>query len=118
MTSVAQIFSALHQAARSRAYITRLDLLTAGQSILKARLHLKSDLFVQVYRNDEYDTTNLVLINSDQRVYGRDEVAGTWHRHPSHNPSMHDKSEEGRRAVTLEEFLNEVEHIVIDLNLL
>ena len=54
MADVPQLLAALHQAAQTRAYVTRLDLLAVGRAILKARLYLKPDLFVQVYRNDKF----------------------------------------------------------------
>ncbi len=118
MAGVPQLLAALRQAAQTRAYITRLDLLAVGRVILKARLYLKPELFVQVYRNDKFQTTNFVLIHAGQRVYARDELAGAWHRHPVHDTDLHDRSPEGQRGVSLEEFLDEVEQIVIDLDLL
>ena len=48
---------ALHREAQSRAYILRLDILDHSQRMLKARIYISPDLFVQVYRNDLYDTT-------------------------------------------------------------
>jgi hypothetical protein len=89
MAGVPQLLAALHQAAQTRAYITRLDLLTVGRAILKARLYLKPDLFVQIYRNDKFQTTNFVLIHAGQRIYARDELAGAWHRHPAHDTDLH-----------------------------
>jgi hypothetical protein len=118
MADVPQLLAALHQAAQTRAYVTRLDLLAVGQAILKARLYLKPDLFVQVYRNDKFQTTNFVLIHAGQRIYARDELAGAWHRHPVDDTDLHDRSPEGQRRASLEEFLDEIEKIVTDLNLL
>jgi len=118
MAGVSQLLAALHQAAQKRAYVTRLDLLAVGRAILKARLYLKPDLFVQVYRNDKFQTTNFVLIHAGQRIYARDELAEVWHRHPVPDPGLHDRSSEGQRRVRLEEFLDEVEQIVTDLDLL
>jgi len=95
-----------------------LDWLTVGRFVLKARLYLEPDLFVQVYRNDQFDTTNLVLIHASRRLYARDQLEGKWHRHPMHDPDLHDKSPEGSRPVSLDEFLNEVEQITLTLGLL
>jgi len=118
MAGVPQLLAALHQAAQTRAYVTRLDLVALGRAILKARLYLKPDLFVQVYWNDKFQTTNLVLIHAGKRIYARDELAGAWHRHPVRDTDLHDRSPEGQRGVSLKEFLDEMEQIVTDLDLL
>lgn len=48
--SVVFWLDALHREAGSRAYITRLEILDQSQTMLKARLYISPDLFVQVYR--------------------------------------------------------------------
>lgn len=109
---VANLAIELRREAHSRAYVVRLDVLDMTTNALKARLYLSPDLFVQVYRNDRFDTTNLVLIHGGQRLYGRDQLSGVWHRHMASAPALHDASAEGRRAVGLGEFLDEVETIL------
>ena len=115
--SVAFWLDALHQEAGSRVYITRLDILDQSRTMLKARLNISSDLFVQVYRNDRFDTTNLVLVYGGRRIYARDQLGGQWHRHTTSSPHIHDKSAEGQRAVQLAEFLDEVESILAAMGL-
>ncbi len=46
-----------------------------------------------------------------------DELDGVWHRHPVANPDFHNTSAEGRRPVTLEEFMDEVEQVIDELGL-
>ena len=103
--------------AQQRPYILRLDVLELTPSLIKARLVISPDLFVQVYRNDRYDSTNLVLIHNQRRLYGRDRLGNSWHRHDILNPEAHDRSEEGKLAVSLSEFLNEVEAVLAELGL-
>lgn len=79
--STADLLVALHQQVESRAYLSRLEVLEQSATLLKARLYISPDLFVQVYRNDRFDTTNLVLIHNGQRIYARDQLDGVWHRH-------------------------------------
>jgi len=110
--NVVQLLSALHQESKTRAYIRRLDVLEQSQTLLKARLYISPGLFVQVYRNDRFDTTNLVLIHNGQRIYARDQLGGVWHRHTIAAPHLHDTSAEGRRPVDLSEFLDEVETVL------
>lgn len=115
--NVPQLLSALRREVKDRAYIGRLELLDQSHSLLKTRLYLSSDLSVQVYRNDRFDTTNLVLIHSGQRIYARDQLGGVWHRHTAAAPHEHDTSDKGRRAVNLTEFLDEVEDVLAALGL-
>ncbi len=100
-----------------RPYILRLEVLELTPSLVKARLVISADLFVQVYRNDRFDSTNLVLIHNQKRIYGRDQLGNSWHRHAVLAPETHDRSEEGRVAVSLEDFLNEVEAALAELGL-
>jgi len=115
--NVADWLSALHQEAQSRAYLSQLVVLDQSASLLKARLYIAADLFVQVYRNDRFDTTNLVLMHNEQRLYARDQLAGVWHRHAPAAPEAHDTSADGRRPVSLAEFLDEVEDVLAALGL-
>jgi len=81
--------------------------------ILKARLYLSEDLYIQVYRNDRNNITSFTLVVGDERLYGRDEIDGLWHRHPFSDPSTHNGSPEGRRSINLRGFFDEVYQILI-----
>lgn len=118
MPNVSHLLAELYHEASSRHYLRSPVILDRGRTFLKARLYISPDLFVQVYRNDRYNTTNLVLVWGERRIYARDEVGGVWHRHPADDPSVHDTSPEGRRSVTLGEFLDEVEDLLVKMNLL
>lgn len=100
-----------------RKYFVRMDVLEQTLSLVKIRLYISPDLFVQIYRNDRYQTTNLALIHNSQRLYARDELDGRWHRHTRRRPEEHDTSKEGRRSVELGEFLDEVEQVLAALDL-
>ncbi len=71
-----------------------------------------------MYANVENDTVGFVLVNSGQRIYGRDAIEGKWHRHTFKDPLGHDFSAEGSKAVTLEDFLTEVQEILVRENLI
>ena len=100
-----------------RKYFIRMDVLEQTLSLIKVRLYISPDLFVQIYRNDKYDTANLALIHNGERVFARDELDGHWHRHTHLAPAEHDTSKEGRRPVTIAEFLDEVEVVLSALDL-
>ena len=100
-----------------RAYLRRVEVLDQSASLIKLRLQIAPDLFVQIYRNDRFDTTNFVLIHNGQRLYARDQVGGHWHRHTLTQPGQHDTSPEGRRPIDLSGFLDEVETLLASLGL-
>lgn len=100
-----------------RKYFVRMDILDQTTSLVKIRLYITPDLFVQIYRNDRYQTTNLVLIHNNQRLYARDELDDHWHRHHHTAPEEHDTSNEEQRPVDISEFLDEVENVLAMLNL-
>ena len=115
--SVAELIVALRQESEDRAYITRLDVLDQTANMVKVRLYISLTLFVQVYRNDRFDTTNLALIYNGQRIYARDQLGGVWHRHTVAAPGLHDTSTEGRRSVNLSGFLDQVEIVLARMDL-
>ena len=115
--TVAELLTALQRELAGRAYLARLDILDQSPNLLKARLYISPELFVQVYRNDHFDTTNLVLIYNGQRLYARDQLGGAWHRHTAAEPDRHDTSPEGRRTVDLSGFLDEVESALANMGL-
>ncbi len=103
------------QASRTAGFVQVLE---HGRQVLKARVYLSGELFVQVYRNDRFGTTSFALILGGRRIYGRDEREGQWHRHQADAPDAHDESKEGRRAVELHEFWAEVLAVLVKLGLL
>jgi hypothetical protein len=115
--NIADWLPSLHHEAQQRAYISRLVVIDQSASLLKARMYITTDLFVQVYRNDRFDTTNLALMYNEQRIYARDQLGGVWHRHTADDPQAHDTGVAGRRSVSLTEFLDEVEDMLAALGL-
>jgi len=107
----------LLEEAHRRRYISRLEFLEQSTSMLKARLYVSLETFVQVYRNDRFKTTNFVLVHNAQRIYARDELDGVWHRHAADEPEKHDLSAEGQHSATLSMFLDEIEVILGEMNL-
>ena len=115
--NVPDLFTSLNDQANKRVYFSRLDVLEQSVNLIKARLYISPELFVQVYRNDRFDTTNFALIFNGMRIYARDQFSGIWHRHTQVEPELHDTGENGRKSITLAEFLDEIEIILGEMNL-
>lgn len=113
----ADLLAALPAEIAGRPYFTHHEILAISASLIKARLHISDSLFIQIYRNDRFDTTNLALIYNGSRIYARDQLGGNWHRHEYEHPERHDHSRAGQTPVTLTEFLDEVETLLTKLGL-
>jgi len=96
----------------------RLDILDITSSVLKARLIIKPDLYVQIYENLRRPKCSYTLIVGNNRFYGRDLREDSWHRHPVEGPEIHNDSEEASRSVTITDFIEEVKEILIHKGLI
>ena len=117
MNSVSQIIAEFDKILKDPAY-TKIDILDLYRYFVKNRIFtIWKDLYIQVYRNDKFKTTNFSLVLENERIYGRDERKGNWHRHSLESPQLHDQNSEGKRGITLREFLQETEEIFDKLGL-
>ena len=117
MIDTASISAALRNLADDPLFI-RIEVLDLTRNLIKARLYLREDLFIQVYRNDRSQVTNLLIVLEGQRIFARDQIRGAWHRYPFENPAEHDTGPEGQRAVTFLEFVEEAHQLLIEAKLL
>ena len=96
----------------------RLDILDITSSVVKARLVIKPDLFIQIYENVRRPKCSYALIVGNHRFYGRDMIEDVWHKHPAENPAIHDDSEETSRSSNIMDFVEEVKEILIQKDLI
>jgi len=96
----------------------RIDILDMTTSLLKARLIIDTDIYIQIYENVRKPKASYTLIIGNNRFYGRDMREGFCHRHPIDNPEIHDDSEEASRSITISEFVQEVKGILIQKELI
>ncbi len=96
------------------------DTLTVDKTAhtIKIRLTITAECFVQVYVNVQKSIISYTLVFNRSRIFGRDCDGGNWHRHPAAAPEQHDFSAEGRRPVSLDEFLKETQQVLQDRGLL
>jgi len=108
MQTIDQLIVDANSAISKYKYYKGCNRLTQGRN----RLIIKKDLFVQVNQNVDASITNFALIQGIERIFGRDEYHGNWHRHPVDKPGFHNSSTDGRQAITLIEFLEEVDEVL------
>ncbi len=70
-------------------FVKNLDLNTEV-FVIKGRVFLENNFFLQVYFNAQTETTAFALIKEDKRAWGIDfdSIRG-WHLHPVENPDDH-----------------------------
>ena len=103
------------EAVRKRDYVDLPPILIQSYiSTVKLRFRIRKirESFIQFYYNEDDGKTSMALVVEGKRIYGHDYTPkGGWHRHVLPN-GEHDYSEEGKRPVTVEEFLKKVDEIV------
>lgn len=102
---------ALEEAASK--YMVPFRILVRTDNAVKARVEISENIFVQFYFHQITGTINYVLVGWERRLYGRDCVGGKWHRHPFENQDAHETAGEAGKAVTPEEFLDDVFEILL-----
>lgn len=93
-------------------FLRSVDTVDKTDYAIKLRLHIDTDCFIQVYANVEKGVFSYALVLNRSRIYGHDNEAGEWHRHPYQDPNSHDRSTEGRTEITLAQFLGEAQQIL------
>ncbi|MCS4142570.1 hypothetical protein [Salinibacter ruber] len=86
---VGSVLSSLLEALADRHSVRSVDLETEA-IVVRGRVLLKQDRFLQVYFNEETGTTAIALIEDEQRIWGvdYDDLRG-WHVHPVDDPDKH-----------------------------
>ena len=80
--------------------------------ILKGKLFLKKNRFVQVYFNELTGTTAFALIENEKRIWGIDfDNLRGWHLHSLENPDSHQNME----AKAIEEIATMISEVWIKL---
>lgn len=96
----------------------KLDILDITSSVIKARLVIKPDIYLQIYENVRRPKSSYTLIVGQNRFYGRDMREGSWHRHSVDNPEIHNDSDEGSRTISIFDFIEEVKGILIEKDII
>lgn len=116
--NIKEVRNQIVTAARDSPVITSTELIDETNYAVKYHLIIDQLTFVQVYHNVDTDTISYVLVRSLSRIYGRDCFDGIWHKHPFEDPHTHDFSIDGQKHCTIQDFLEEVEEILTEENLL
>ena len=86
-------------------FIVDYELNIEDNVIVKSRIFLIDNSFIEVYYNYENAKTSFALIKNNKRIFGADNL-GFWHIHPLNKPEKHVKSNE----IKLEDFVKEIKN--------
>lgn len=90
---VETFLSSLLEALGDCPFVRSVDLETEA-IVVKGRVQLERDRFLQVYFNERTGTTAFALIEEDQRIWGTDyDDPRGWHVHPVDQPDQHQSIE-------------------------
>ncbi|MFH1860908.1 MAG: hypothetical protein ABIJ30_01675 [bacterium] len=74
--------------------------------IVKIRVYLMKNAFIDIFYNADNQKTSFALIKSKKRIYGIDDALPIgWHIHPFEDPQTHIPSCD----ITFEEFIKTIE---------
>ena len=90
---VERFLHALLEVLKDRPFVQSVDLDTEAV-VVRGRVLLAEDRFLQVYFNERTGTTAFALIEDEQRIWGvdYDDLRG-WHVHPVDHPTRHEEVE-------------------------
>jgi hypothetical protein len=88
-------------------FVASIDLRTEAFT-LKGRILLKEKGFLEIYFNEQTQTTAIAWIEEGRRKWGIDrDNLRDWHRHPLGNPEHH----QAITTLTISEIIKELEHV-------
>jgi hypothetical protein len=103
------------EAVRARKYLEVLPVIhQRGIATIKLRFRIKAirNGFLQFYYNQDNGKASLALIITNSRVYGHDYAPYTgWHRHVPPD-GEHNHSEEGKKPISVDKFMQRVDELV------
>jgi hypothetical protein len=103
--TLAEFIEKLQEACNRSGLVASYDLRVLDNTVLKARITLASEAFIDVYYNPTNGAISYTLVQAGQRIYGADNAFIGWHIHPFENPLEHRSCKE----LPFHEFLEAVE---------
>ncbi len=76
------------------------------------------ELFVQVFFSQRSGRFSFALVGTSGRLYGRDREHELWHRHPFGQTEQHELTPAGMSPQPINQFLTEVEEILVENDLI
>lgn len=99
-------------------FIQEIEVFERTDPTLTVRLHIQKNLFVQVFIGEITGHLFFALIEGSHRIFGMDREKGEWHCHPYNDVQQHVHLPDRLGPKPLLSFLNKVEVILLEQDLL
>ncbi len=99
-------------------FIQEIEVFERTDLTLTVRLYIHKGLFVQAFIGEITGHLFFALIEGSRRIFGMDREKGEWHYHPYNDVQQHIHLPEGLGPKPLLSFLNKVEEILLEQDLL
>lgn len=106
------------EAADGNWFVGTLEEIERTDITLAMRLHIRPDLFAQVFLGTKSGSLYLALIEGGRRLDGIDREADEWHVHPYGAAERHEPSPQGLEPKSIHRFLTRVEELLLKHELL
>ncbi len=118
MYRITDLISEAYEASDNIWFVQSLSIVERTDATVSLRLHIRQDIFIQVFIGELSDSLYFALIEANQRIFGIDKEAGQWHLHPYENPHKHEPLDEELDPKPLLKFLSKVEKLIFEYDLL
>jgi hypothetical protein len=99
-------------------FVQALEEIEHTDITLSLRLKIRHDLFVQLFFGERSGSLYMALIEGERRLFGIDREGDVWHTHPYGAVEKHEPLSEGMGPKPLLTFLAQVEHLLLEHDLL
>ncbi len=99
-------------------FVQDLRIVERTNATVTLHLLIGPALFIQAFLSQRSQRLSLALVDRGGRLFGLDHEYGKWHRHPFEQPERHEPTPEGMSAHPLTQFMEEVERILIENDLI
>ena len=87
--TLSQFVDVLRDACDQSDLVTSYDIRVLDNAVLKTRVFLTVEAFIDVYYNPTNGNCSFTLVQDSKRIYGADNAFIGWHIHPFEDPDKH-----------------------------
>ena len=99
-------------------FVHSLEEIERTDITLSLRLHVRRELFVQIFYGKRSNVLYMTLVDSGRRVFGIDRDGDDWHMHPYEATEQHEPLTTGLEPRPIMKFLARIEELLLEKDLL
>ena len=99
-------------------FVHSLEAIERTDITLSLRLHIRRDLFVQIFYGKQSNVLYMALVEGGRRVFGIDRDRDEWHMHPYEATERHEPMTIRLEPRPIMKFLARIEEMLLEKDLL